>query len=372
MSYIINNSRGQIVAVIPDGVVNTSATNLALIGQAVTNYGTYQNENYLYLLENFANNTAPTTPILGQLWYNANTDVLNAYNSANTWTELASKSYVDTLLTASFISPSFSGTPTAPTATAGTNTTQIATTAFVNQSIGNFSGNINNATLVGANISNATISNTSISNSTLSNVSLTGNSTAVTATYGTSTTQIATTEFVINQVSNTTGNITTGSIAVTNSISAVGNITGGNVIAISNVSAGNISTTGSIQSLGNVTAPYFVGNVSGNISGNITIGGSNTQVVFNDNGIANATAGFTFNKVTNAVRMTGTLTVDTVVANSVVTTGTTSAFRLPNLTQTQINALSPQNGDMVYNTTTDLPQIYQGGSWKNFTISYYS
>lgn len=32
-------------------------------------------------------------------------------------------------------SPSFTGTPLAPTATAGTNTTQIATTAFVNNSI---------------------------------------------------------------------------------------------------------------------------------------------------------------------------------------------------------------------------------------------
>ena len=44
MSYIINNSRGNIVAVIPDGSVNTS-TSLTLIGQGVTNYGTDQNEN---------------------------------------------------------------------------------------------------------------------------------------------------------------------------------------------------------------------------------------------------------------------------------------------------------------------------------------
>lgn len=290
MSYIINNSRGQIVAVIPDGVVNTSATNLALIGQAVTNYGTYQNENYLYLLENFASGTAPTTPILGQLWYNANTDTLSAYNSANTWSAIATQSYVDVGLTALLISPSFSGVPTAPTAPGSTNTNQIATTAFVKA-----------------------------------------------------------------QLSNTSSNISGGNISSSGSISATGNITGGNIIA-----------------LGNVTAAYLNGNVSGNISGNITIGGANTQVVFNDGGVANATAGFTFNKVSNAVTMSGTLTVDTVVANTVVTTGTTSAFRLPNLTQAQINALSPQNGDMVYNTTQDLPQVYQGGSWKNFTISYYS
>ena len=135
MSYIINNSRGQIVAVIPDGVVNTSATNLALIGQAVTNYGTYQNENYLYLLENFANNTAPTTPILGQLWYDSATDQLKSYNSANTWTALASQTYVNTAVAAALVSPALSGTPTAPTAVPGTNTNQIATTAFVQAAI---------------------------------------------------------------------------------------------------------------------------------------------------------------------------------------------------------------------------------------------
>ena len=324
MSYIINNSRGQIVAVIPDGVVNTTATDLALIGQAVTNFGTYQNENYLYLLENFASGTAPTTPVLGQLWYNANTDVLNAYSSANTWAPLATRSYVDSALTALLINTSLSGTPTAPTAVSGTNTTQIATTEFVNQSISNFSGSINNATL-------------------------TGNSTAVTAANGTATTQIATTAFVVNQLSGGGGA----------SISTTGNIV-----------AGNISATG------NITAPNFIGNlignVSGNISGNITIGGANTQVVFNDNGVANASSGFTFDKVSNAVTMSGTLTVDVVLANNIVTTGTNAAFRLPNLTQSQIDALSPLNGDMVYNTTSNFAQVYQNGTWKIFTLSYYS
>lgn len=35
----------------------------------------------------------------------------------------------------SIVSPSLTGTPTAPTATAGTNTTQIATTAFVKNAV---------------------------------------------------------------------------------------------------------------------------------------------------------------------------------------------------------------------------------------------
>ena len=47
--------------------------------------------------------------------------------------QLTRKDYVDTAdnLKANLASPSFTGTPTAPTATAGTNTNQVATTAFV-------------------------------------------------------------------------------------------------------------------------------------------------------------------------------------------------------------------------------------------------
>jgi hypothetical protein len=156
MSYIINNSRGNIVAVIPDGSVNTS-TSLTLIGQGVTSYGTDQNENLVYLLENFASPTAPSTPILGQLWYDSSTDTISAYSTANTWVGLTTASYVQ----AQKISPVFTGVPTAPTAAAGTSNTQIATTAFVTNS-----------------------------------PALLGVPTAPTAANGTNTTQIATTAFV--------------------------------------------------------------------------------------------------------------------------------------------------------------------------------
>ena len=130
MSYIINNSRGNIIAVIPDGDTNTTSTSLTLVGQGVTNYGTDQNENLVYLLENFAAPTAPLQPVLGQLWYQSNTDTLNAYNSANTWSRLVDETYVQ----AQKISPVFTGVPTAPTAAPGTANAQIATTGFVTNS----------------------------------------------------------------------------------------------------------------------------------------------------------------------------------------------------------------------------------------------
>jgi hypothetical protein len=63
-------------------------------------------------------------------------DTTNVHGIADT-SALATKSYVDTAdnLKAALASPSFSGTPTAPTAAAGTNTTQIATTEFVGTAV---------------------------------------------------------------------------------------------------------------------------------------------------------------------------------------------------------------------------------------------
>jgi hypothetical protein len=127
MSYIINNTRGNVVAIVADGTVNTTATDLALVGRALTDYGTYENENYVYLLENFANSTAPLQPILGQLWYNSTTDVISSYSTGNVFVALASQDYVQTQK----ISPAFTGVPTAPTASVNTSNTQIATTNFV-------------------------------------------------------------------------------------------------------------------------------------------------------------------------------------------------------------------------------------------------
>ena len=56
---------------------------------------------------------------------NYTSDISSTYDSRS----LVDKGYAD--LKAPIASPTFTGTPTAPTATAGTNTTQIATTAFV-------------------------------------------------------------------------------------------------------------------------------------------------------------------------------------------------------------------------------------------------
>ena len=189
MSYIINNSRGNVVAIVADGTVNTTATDLALVGRALTDYGTYENENYVYLLENFANSTAPLQPILGQLWYNSTTDVISSYSTTNTWVELASQDYVQ----AQKISPAFTGVPTAPTAAAGTSNTQIATTAFVSQSP-QFTGVPIAPTAVAGTATTQLATTAFVTNSP----AFAGVPTAPTAVAATATTQLATTAFVTN------------------------------------------------------------------------------------------------------------------------------------------------------------------------------
>jgi hypothetical protein len=84
MSYIVNNSRGQIIAVIPDGTINTTSTCQTLVGKNVAPYGEYEVENLVHQLENFANSSPPGNPILGQLWYDTSTGLLKVY-TGTTW-----------------------------------------------------------------------------------------------------------------------------------------------------------------------------------------------------------------------------------------------------------------------------------------------
>jgi hypothetical protein len=41
----------------------------------------------------------------------------------------------------------------------------------------------------------------------------------------------------------------------------------------------------------------------------------------------------------------------------------------PPLSQAQINALTPTNGQTAYNTDTDSPQIYIAGSWYSLQVA---
>jgi microcystin-dependent protein len=74
MAYEINytDSVNKGTITIEDNTINTD-TSLQFPGRGTTAYGQAVNENFLHLLENFANPSSPAGPVEGQLWYD-NTD----------------------------------------------------------------------------------------------------------------------------------------------------------------------------------------------------------------------------------------------------------------------------------------------------------
>lgn len=81
MATTINKTNGTVLTSIADGAVDLSSTNLALIGRLYRNYGELINENLVKLLENFANSSSPSTPIVGQIWYDTSDNKLKVYRS---------------------------------------------------------------------------------------------------------------------------------------------------------------------------------------------------------------------------------------------------------------------------------------------------
>ena len=81
MPYTINNSSGAQVTVVADGTID-STLDIKLIGKNYAGYGEVQNENFVFLLENFANSTQPLRAIAGQMWYDSSNKKLKFYDGS--------------------------------------------------------------------------------------------------------------------------------------------------------------------------------------------------------------------------------------------------------------------------------------------------
>lgn len=81
MSYSISRYNGQHITTVQDGTIDTSL-DIKLIGKSYAGYGQAQNENFVYLLENFANNTSPPNPMTGQIWFDTSTNKLKFYDGS--------------------------------------------------------------------------------------------------------------------------------------------------------------------------------------------------------------------------------------------------------------------------------------------------
>ena len=83
MTYSILLTDGSTLTSVANGTVDQTATDLTLIGQNTSGYGLFINDNFVHLLENFANTSQPNHPIKGQLWYDTSQNILQIYNGTN-------------------------------------------------------------------------------------------------------------------------------------------------------------------------------------------------------------------------------------------------------------------------------------------------
>jgi hypothetical protein len=80
MSYNLNKTDGSLLVELVDGRLDNSTTDLSLIGKNYKGFGEFLNENFIALLENFANTAPPSNPIKGQVWYDTSEGRLKVYD----------------------------------------------------------------------------------------------------------------------------------------------------------------------------------------------------------------------------------------------------------------------------------------------------
>jgi hypothetical protein len=274
---------------------------MTLVGKNYAGYGEFLDENFIHLLENGSNTTAPAAPLTGQLWWDKTNTLLKVYNgttfktiSAATASATAPASNVtgdlwyDTTnqqvkvyTGSSFIvvGPAFTSTEGTAGAIPETVNDNTATPHYITglyvagtrvaivSKDANFTAAAPTSTLFPTIYKGITISN-SADTVMAGNVRNTGN--VVVTSGGATTAIIQSTGVLITGFNSVTGNVIGGNILTAGIVSATGNITGlnfiGNLVApaggpvttTGNITGGNLLTSGLVSATGNITG----GNVS--------------------------------------------------------------------------------------------------------------
>jgi len=79
MAYQIDRYNNTLLTTVEDGTIDQT-TDLKFIGKNYAGYGEIQNENFLYLLENFSGANEPSRPISGQVWFDSANSKMKFYD----------------------------------------------------------------------------------------------------------------------------------------------------------------------------------------------------------------------------------------------------------------------------------------------------
>jgi hypothetical protein len=82
MAYQVDKFNGTFLVSVDDGTIDTT-TDLRFVGKNYAGYGEVQNENFLHLLENFANTSQPPKPVAGQVWYDSGNKKIKFFDGSD-------------------------------------------------------------------------------------------------------------------------------------------------------------------------------------------------------------------------------------------------------------------------------------------------
>lgn len=336
MAYTINLTDGTVFATVNDGTVNTSSS-MTLVGKNYAGYGEFLDENFIHLLENGSNTTAPVAPLTGQLWWDKTNNLLKVYNgsifktisaatasatqpSSNVTGDLwydTTNQQVKVYTGSSFIvvGPAFTSTEGTAGAIPETVNDNTATPHYVTglyvagtrvglvSKDSNFTAAAPTSVLFPTVFKGITMSN-SADTVFAGNVRNGGN--VVITAAGATTAIVQSTGVLVTGFNSVTGNVIGGNISTAGLVTATGNITGANLVTAGlatvtgNVAGGNITTAGNVSAVGLITAGGNV--IAANVStagvvtatGNITGGNIITAALMqaaNVSATANVQAG---------------------------------------------------------------------------------
>jgi hypothetical protein len=292
-----------------------------LVGKNYAGYGQFLDENFIKMLENFADDTSPPAPLIGQLWWDKPNNLLKVnYNGNPTtgWKTISAATASPTAPTANVtgdlwydttnqqlkvwtgsaflvVGPAFSSA----TGQAGAIPEFINDISGSPQPVTSLYVNNNRVAIVSFNslftpqspiitwfprIYPGITANTNLGASFSGNLISLGNITA--SAGGTANVAVLSALGVgVTGIVSATGNITGGNITTGGTATVTGNITGGNIAigglatVTGTITGGNIATGGSITATGNITSTANVagGNVksTGIVSATGTVTGGN-------------------------------------------------------------------------------------------------